>query len=531
MDKPWTVLIADDEPIVRKGLRKILDDCKEFRVVSAVANGKEAVESAAALHPSVIILDVRMPRMDGLDALGQIRQIVPASLVIMLSAYSEFSYAQRALQLGAHDYILKPAAPASLLRVLEKAKARLLEQQKQAELVEAERKKLTVTISGYAEHFYLQLLEGRLAVEEANERLQFLNASPGEILVILVSLDDAFTLQSSLPDFPFLVQKLRKGLEEFLREEAVQGPPILDLGAGLFALICKAGKIAEGEETAARMKRRVREACAHSVTVAFGSRVPLVQAAASYKVARSGLDAQLFLGDGAGAAAGSRQGGAISIPSDVRNRMQRAMRYGDFSGYRRCLRELMKSLGTKSLPRLSWQLLALELSQQGLDMEKELGLSQENDRTRLEIGREVRRLTTISDIRLWLERTMQALIERIAQNSSGRSIAVRKALAYMAEHYAENIDLSTVASVVSLTSNYLSQLFRQETGKTFLQHLCGFRVNAAKELLATGKVNVSEAAYRVGYADPRSFSKVFHRLEGVTPGAFRSGKVSRTGSA
>jgi two-component system response regulator YesN len=114
--------------------------------------------------------------------------------------------------------------------------------------------------------------------------------------------------------------------------------------------------------------------------------------------------------------------------------------------------------------------------------------------------------------------------KQIRSMNSGPSIAIRKAISYINENYGNRISLQDVAHHTCLSPNYLSQLFKQETGKSFLEHLTLFRVAAAKKLLVQSNLTISEIAYKLGYDMPSYFSEVFKRNEGLTPSQYRKGR-------
>jgi len=111
------VMIVDDHEVVRSGLRSLLGD-SEIEVVGEAADGHEALRKALELKPDVILLDIRMPERDGLDALGDIKEQLPDTRIIVLSTYDNPTYIARAITLGASDYLLKGAGRDELLRAI-----------------------------------------------------------------------------------------------------------------------------------------------------------------------------------------------------------------------------------------------------------------------------------------------------------------------------------------------------------------------------------------------------------------------------
>ena len=109
------VVLADDEPLLRAGVAAILGADEEIEVVAEASNGREAVEKALATRPDVVLLDIRMPVLDGLGAAAEIRRLLPSTGVIMLTTFGEDDYIERALGLGAGGFLLKSGDPRELL--------------------------------------------------------------------------------------------------------------------------------------------------------------------------------------------------------------------------------------------------------------------------------------------------------------------------------------------------------------------------------------------------------------------------------
>ncbi|WP_028810677.1 response regulator transcription factor [Streptomyces flavidovirens] len=117
------VVIADDEPLIRAGIRMILTSDRAIEVVAEAHNGREAVELARVHAPDVVLLDLQMPVMDGLTALAELGRAVPAARVIVLTTFGERENVLRALESGGAGFLLKDSAPAELIRAVRAAAA------------------------------------------------------------------------------------------------------------------------------------------------------------------------------------------------------------------------------------------------------------------------------------------------------------------------------------------------------------------------------------------------------------------------
>ncbi|GFE26442.1 response regulator transcription factor [Streptomyces libani] len=117
------VLVTDDEPLIRAGIRMILTSADDIDVVAEAANGREAVELARAQRVDVVLLDIQMPVMDGLTALAELRRAVPDARVLILTTFGEQQNVLRALAEGSAGFLLKDSAPAELMRAVRAAAA------------------------------------------------------------------------------------------------------------------------------------------------------------------------------------------------------------------------------------------------------------------------------------------------------------------------------------------------------------------------------------------------------------------------
>jgi DNA-binding NarL/FixJ family response regulator len=112
------VLLGDDHTVLRQGLRKILEERRDWRVVAEAGNGRDAVREALALNPDVAVLDIGMPLLNGIEATRQIARRAPSVRVLILSMHSDQAYVTQAVQAGARGYLLKDSAAAELIEAI-----------------------------------------------------------------------------------------------------------------------------------------------------------------------------------------------------------------------------------------------------------------------------------------------------------------------------------------------------------------------------------------------------------------------------
>ena len=112
------ILLVDDHPVVREGLRSCLANHPELEIVGEAADGRDAVAKAQALAPHVVLMDITMPQMDGMEATAEIHRCAPAAKVLALTAHTSSEYIQRIVKAGASGYVLKDASPRELVQAI-----------------------------------------------------------------------------------------------------------------------------------------------------------------------------------------------------------------------------------------------------------------------------------------------------------------------------------------------------------------------------------------------------------------------------
>jgi two-component system, response regulator YesN len=171
----WKVLIADDEPKIRRGLRALISRCGEgLEVVAEAEDGEMAFDKAVETEPDLLLIDVRMPFRNGLELIEGLNTALPGRLVIIVSGHDEFEYAQAAVKLQVFDYVLKPVDAELFIAVIERAKAELESRREAGKYASWAREQLDRNLPVLRERYLKDWVTGSLSMTEVLEGLSFL---------------------------------------------------------------------------------------------------------------------------------------------------------------------------------------------------------------------------------------------------------------------------------------------------------------------------------------------------------------------
>ncbi len=528
MSKPISILVADDEHLVRKGIKHLLAAETDYRIIGEAENGQEVLDKVKFIKPHVLILDVRMPVIDGLDALENIQKNYPEVKTIILSGYSDFHLAKRAMKLGALDYLLKPCNLIELREALERTKLLILKEQNERDKEEELKKQNGQYISAFWEKFYWQLLKNELLPSEIKDRLEINNIKANEAVVISATIQNQYHLKSSMTasNYKKFCYMVRESIQDTLGRERLDLAPVLQNEEEIFIIIIYSLEKNFLPLLTRRLRDSLKKRFAYEFVVAFSEPVEISNLAKGYQDTIMHLRQKLFLAD-------SKQTKKDIIlplikvfPEEKKRQFLRSLRYGDEVKVFEKITELFNTMGNYHLSPSQYSQLVFYITETAFQAAIDEGVIVPDNLSPFVQGKEIEKLNTRSDLFLWLKNYLRDIITCIRENHLGPSIAVKKSITYLDEHFKKKVNLTTLANHVGMSSSYLSCLIKKETGKNFSEHLTERRLSEARRLLAQGNLNISEVAFQLGYDNPRYFSDLFSKYEGIPPGHYRKRNLS-----
>ncbi len=504
------VLIVDDQRLSRAGLAKMIDwERLGLIAVGESANGKDALERIGDTDADIVITDVRMPAMGGLELVEKAREQYPDIAWIIVSGYDDFSYVRKSIQLTVADYLLKPVNPHELNELLSKLVQKKVEQRLKTE---TERRRLR-------ERFFHLLLEGAYGNAEETEfellsdfsDLQFTSPKGKFVAVAFDSRLDKSTLYQSLQpletDYEFCLLRIRTvytlilvsadlmtdRLALALQQITIENLPLLHN--------ISIGSIAEN---------------IYQVPKSVGQALDAFAIRNSYK--SDNTDEPFFYDT-------MENSMTANIPLTAAWEQEWAvhLRLGNRQQALDKLDELLvsNSMGIQSNiidGCCQYVLLrgARELYESGLIREPDFA-----EACRL-AGIIPAKLTTEDKRREVTDFFRSRLKETESFSMMKARHAVENARAYIDANYCQSINLSELAQNSYMSPGHFSSLFRQLTGKNFLEYLTYLRIEHAKTLLHTDpNRKIGEVAQQCGYQDMKYFRKLFKRHTGLTPASFK----------
>lgn len=541
IDEPLSILIADDEAIVREGIRDRIDwTALGYRLIGDFEDGRSALEAARSHRPDVVLTDIRMPFLDGIELTRRVVDELPDTQVLLLTGHDEFEYAQSAVRLHVRDFLLKPISARELEEVLDRLAGDLRAERARRRSAERVRRQWHENLPILTERALNELLYGERPVEDALARLRQLGVTlpTGRCRVVIVEPDDIATPGAADPEHgPDGVATPSPGSPELVTialSDLVQRECARELNAALVATrhdrlaLLVTGPDRDLAERLERIRLAAPREAGLTVTIALGraygrlSEIRRSLADAETALARRFLSGgnRVVSADEVAAGPAAARGAHAELRSALVGRIRHIDRYGAHDVAARLIDHCRTATASVTEAVLALQRDLARL----LDLAEELDLAtQEFSPAGANPFEELARLPTLAAIHRWLDRLIDRLLDQLEQAVGDHTeVKVRAACALIDERFAEaDLSLTAVAEELSVSVSHLSTSFRRVTGRTFVEYLTDARIERARELFARTSVHGYEVAQRVGYRDPHYFSTTFKKVTGMTPTEYR----------
>lgn len=509
------IMLVDDEILTRESIKNCVNwNAEGFVYCGDASDGEMALPLIEEWQPQILITDIKMPFMDGLELATIVRKNYPHIKIIILSGHDEFQYAQKAIRIGVEDYCLKPVGSKDLLELLHKASKKIdLELQKKETEAYSKDKLLadlcgglintskaleistSYSISIISRYYAVAIIDlaspdnemeqiesKRRSIEQQLNsyfppEVETLNYVPSRTeLVYLLKCNDHDMLQDCLQQFPSWLSQCSSQLSCFAAlgiggiQQRLQGLHLSYLEA-------------EDEKNKQRLFQQGQQE-ARSLLAETTVEQPIVNRERFIEFVKMGTPAQLdaFL---------------QTFCKEMEHLSWNSSMYGVY-----LVNELTLEAFHTARSNFS---AALNYSEQQHTMQQQ-----------------VKHIQSIEQCKQYLSNLFLLLWEWRALGSNQYSELIMKVKQYIAEHYHHNqLSLQEISRHVGVSPSHLSKIFSQEAKQTLTEFITQTRIQKAMELLKTTRYKTFEIAFEVGYQDQHYFSNIFKKLTGMTPMEYR----------
>jgi two-component system response regulator YesN len=526
------ILLVDDEKIIRKGLAKIIEKLDgDFEVIGEAGNGLQALELVRQICPDIVITDIRMPKMDGLQLVQSLEEQYPDIKKIILSGFDDFEYARKAMRFKTSDYLLKPVDEACLHELLKKtsetirneieqrlAAASLKDQIGQSQPILRQVFLRALVVEGK----YQSLLHDELVQLSAVNDIKFNNQAYYVLLICAEHTSDqqGFIVPPAewLPHLDGLLTNLIRSssLIEGNNLVVICGLPEhdADIISSIFDRLNDAGNqgpdyrfiISSGQvmQEPAELKKSYDSALLALSQHFYQPQTTIFH----YDAIANPFNA--------------------SLPSGVTERFNQQLisifETQNIQKIQPIVCDYMAVIGKYWLNPIEVRRIIDESCASMRSINPRFRQAHEEvhgDSRRLAL--ELKQITTLDQTGSYLVSFFTTILNQIKKHSGQKDKRIIEVIKnHIQDHYMEEITLNSLSQIVYISPNYLSEVFKEQTGESIVDYITRLRIIKAKEMLKDIQVKVYEVCKLVGYEDPAYFSKVFRKVVGVSPTEYRN---------
>lgn len=501
------VVIVEDEIRIREGIVKLLSKTNgEFELVGEAENGNAGLQLLRELRPDIVITDIRMPLMDGLEMLTQAAEEGLNTKAIVLSAYSEFEYARTAMKLGVTEYLLKPITYHDFIQALENVKHQ----------VEKEKQDKPAQI-GTIEQIFQFLIDGSLEIDNEVSAYLFNNYQikknePFIIVCTYLGSNYEDVWEKTKSDFRHALSMYEK-----LSYCIIESPYRNSLVTILY-------HYDNSRDLERWMQYQILNKHFDKSAIGWIEANGISELESSFEMLYPYMDWNISLDKEiliSYPKITQIQTASCVYPIELETKIKTAICAYDWEKVSRIMSEFQKSFldGQIYIPkeikecyvRFLWVMISIAkeigcIEQQRLDTQKLLEMI----------------MNALTKEELWNASNYLVSLMMPEQNAEEAvHLTVKKVISIVHEFYQTGITLEEISVRLNMTPEYIGTLFHKEMGVTFSTYMKNFRINKAKELLCGTQYKLYEISERVGYNDPKYFSKVFKEITGQLPTDYR----------
>ena len=539
----YRIMIADDEGIaVESFTYMIREEFKDTCIIESAKTGRSVIELAERFRPDIALMDIRMPGINGIDAIKEIRKRNPGIIFIVISAYDKFGYAKEALSLGVMDYLNKPVNKDVFLDTLRKAMAKVDgEREKRTRELAILEKMETVTPileNGLVYNLLFQEFSGE-DIENFKKLLE-INTNYGYMIALVFGDSDDGGNMTNVVGTSVRIQSQTRDLRDIVKSyiSGMVGSVMANKIA-IFVPYEKKDSANDADsddlnelnynerleiiDLIRNMVRRLNTQLDAVFRAGVGTVRPLSQQMTSYNEALESLT----MTNGSVAHAEDLAVGCEyedNYPVDSERAIFEGVKKGELEATLSAANYFFDwMLETYDNYTDDIKLKTLEFVLRAESIAYGISGETYRFRSREDYLKFINRVESYDKLRKWFIDKLTDACHDVKSRKENRSNGIiDRAKEYIMTHYQKDISLDDVSREVDISPYYFSKLFKEATGDNFIEYLTNLRIDKAKDLLDNTELSMKEICVQVGYANPNYFSRIFKKNVGVTPTEYKT---------
>lgn len=534
------VLIVDDELLIRNGIaRKVQTLFPDTEIVGKAGDADEALDMIKNFHPHVVITDIRMPEVDGLQFISQAKELSNSIKFIIISGYQDFEYARNALQLGVKDYLLKPVDNTQLKNIIDKIIVQLEQEAQNESIISSLKASVTKNEDFLRNKYFTDLIEAdsEQCIKQIVKNLELLDINfplPRYTIITLVISEVEISKFTKIDNGQYLEKYAFSNIiEELLFSLGyVVSFENLRYNNQLVIIINHEAKLDFNVGSRLYMilhttLQTIKKLFNFSATIGVGNEYSDIKyVPAAYNEAYTAAMQKIILGDNRiiHISTLSEPNRLTFFLSDEKKLLLlNYIKEVKSKKAHEIIDEVFTHMNIDNLSYFNVKTIYIELIILFSKIIKDSGGSFEKIFSEdLFSETYLLRFSSLNSLYLWLKDCVTKICDYINElrKSSGKK-TIEEIIKYIDDYYYMDINLNDLASKYYINANYLSQLFKNEININFIDYLTKIRIEKAKSLLIDTDLASYKVSELVGYGNSRYFSDVFSKHVGTTPTKYR----------
>lgn len=534
------ILIVDDERVIREGIAGIVRQMDLFSDVDTAGNGVEALELCRKNSYSILLLDILMPKMNGIEFLEELEKLeqgymreteIPLQPIrVVISGHDEFEYARKCMQWGVEEFILKPIEPGEIQELVRKlhGKARVVAENKARQMRLKEQVKAGIPV--LREKYFWDVIDQNLTAREIIEK--------GKFIEIDIAAQAYIVAVAAAAEGPAGTEMMRKlgvmAFESTLENTPMPGVRMLNFEIGLSraaTIFCFGdGPVEEGEVESylSQTVEQLYEEEGFSLNIGIGRAVEDIESIRrSYQQASQALQYAFLLSEHGvqtirDGETNHLQGLSLEDMATLSNAIKLGRR-GEAENYlSRAFSELERVSAESVVPYSKVLLTGIIYTCLSILQQRNIRLEGDRYVSYYSVILDDNALHSVSQLKEVTGGLVFDTMDIIEdQQAAQKSIFTQRAKEMVEEYYNQNLSTAWVAEELALSRNYFGQLFKKEVGMSFNEYLSKKRIQVAMQLLGNPTLKIYEISQSVGIEDSYYFSNLFKKLVGASPSEYR----------